>query len=250
MQTDAGIGEEGDGFGKLKMSIEELKKEFLRLTDPVKAKQEQRFFKTGAGEYAAGDKFIGVSVPKQRILARKYYDLSLNDVWKLLESPIHEHRLTALFILCLQFKKNDKSLRKTIVNGYLKRAKCVNNWDLVDSSAHHIVGVYLLDKPRAILYRLAKSPLIWNRRISIISTFMFIRQGEYEDSLKLAKIFLNDEHDLIHKATGWMLREVGNRDRKVLIYFLDQFAKQMPRTMLRYAIEKLPEPQRKNYLVK
>lgn len=230
-------------------TIAQLKKEFLGLSDPVRAKQAERYFKTGSGEYAAGDKFIGVSVPVQRQLAKKYQDLPLVDVWLLLESPIHEHRLTALFILCSQFKHANEILRKTIVDGYLKRTKFVNNWDLVDSSAHRLLGIYLLNKPRAILYRLASSPLIWNRRIAIISTFMFIRQGEFDDSLRLAKILLTDKHDLIHKATGWMLREVGNRDRTVLLKFLDQFTKQMPRTMLRYAIEKLPEPQRKKYLL-
>lgn len=229
-------------------TIAQLKKEFLRSSDPVKAKQEQRFFKTGPGEYAAGDKFIGVSVPEQRILAKKYHHLPLSDVWKLLESPIHEHRLTALFILCLQFKPKDETLRKNIVDGYLKHARFVNNWDLVDSSAQHLLGVWLLNKPRTILDHLAKSKLIWERRIAIISTLTFIRHGQYNDTLRLAKILLTDTHDLMHKATGWMLREAGNRDRKSLLLFLDQYAKQMPRTMLRYAIEKLPETQRKQYL--
>jgi 3-methyladenine DNA glycosylase AlkD len=229
-------------------TIAQLKKEFLRLADPIKAKQEQRFFKTGPGEYAAGDKFIGVSVPEQRKLAKKYHDLPLNDVWLLLESPIHEYRLTALFILCLRFNKKDERLKKEIVDGYLKRAKFVNNWDLVDSSAQNILGVWLLDKPRTILDRLAKSKLIWERRIAIISTLTFIRHGQYDDTLRLAKIVLTDTHDLMHKATGWMLREVGNRDLRKLKIFLDQFAKIMPRTMLRYAIEKLPSRPRIEYL--
>lgn len=229
-------------------TLAELKKGFLRLADPAKAKQEQRFFKTGPGEYAAGDKFIGVSVPEQRILARKYCDLPLGDVWKLLESPIHEHRLTALFILCLRFKKNDEALRKIIVEGYLQRVRFVNNWDLVDSSAQYILGVWLLDKPRLILNRLAKSQLIWERRIAIIATLTFIRHGQYDDTLRLAKILLTDTHDLMHKATGWMLREVGNRNVAALKKFLDKYGATMPRTMLRYAIEKLPEAQRKQYL--
>lgn len=224
--------------------------ELRRLADPAKAVQEQRFFKTGLGEYAAGDKFIGVSVPQQRILAKKYQDLPLNDVWELLESPIHEHRLIALFVLCSRFKKKDETLRKEIVGGYLKRTKFVNNWDLVDSSAQHLLGVWLLDKPRTILDRLAKSKLIWERRIAIIATLTLIRHAQYDDTLRLAKILLSDTHDLMHKATGWMLREVGNRDRAVLVTFLDEYAKRMPRTMLRYAIEKLPEPQRKLYLQK
>lgn len=230
--------------------LSRLYQEFRRLADPVKTAQEQRFFKTGPGEYAAADKFIGVSVPQQRQLAKKYHDLPLSDIWVLLESPVHEHRLTALFVLCLKFKKKDETLRKQIVDGYLKRARFVNNWDLVDSSAQHLLGVWLLDKPRSILDRLAKSQLIWERRIAIISTLTFIRHGQYDDTLRLAKILLSDDHDLMHKATGWMLREVGNRDRKSLLSFLDQYTKQMPRTMLRYAIEKLPEPQRIEYLQK
>ena len=155
-----------------------------------------------------------------------------------------------MFILVRQFKKAPPEIRERIFNGYLSRAKFINNWDLVDSSAHYLVGAYLLDKSRSILYHLAKSPLIWNRRIAIISTFMFIHRDEYDDALRIAKLLLTDKHDLIHKATGWMLREIGNRNRAPLIKFLNQNAHLMPRTMLRYAIEKLPTPQRLKYLSK
>ncbi len=175
-----------------------------------------------------------------------YWDtIDLADVQELLKSPIHEFRLVGLLILV---KKFSQSNQKEIYNFYLKNTQYINNWDLVDLSCHHIVGEYLLDKPREVLYKLAQSPSLWDRRISVISTFNFIVNHDFVDSLKIAKILLNDKHDLIHKAVGWMLREIGKRDLPTLINFLDEYTLKMPRTTLRYAIEKLPESQHQYYL--
>lgn len=204
-----------------------------------------RFFKTGPGDYGAGDKFIGVVVPDQRKIAKKYKDLSLIDLQTLLDSPIHEHRLTALFILIFQFKASPQK----IYNFYLKNLKNINNWDLVDSSAPKIMGQYLKDKKnRDILYKLVKSKNLWRRRIAVLTTYTFIKNNDFKDCLKLSKILLNDDHDLIHKATGWMLREIGKIDLSVLLKFLDKNYKKMPRTMLRYSLEKLSETKRQYYL--
>ena len=216
----------------------------------MRARHSQRFFKTGKGEYGEGDKFLGLTNPQIRTLAKKYRDLDLADLEKLLGSKIHEHRLISLFILVDQFHRANEQARRQIYDFYLKNATRVNNWDLVDSSAHKIVGWYLEDKDRAILYKLAKSKNLWEKRISIIATFWFIKNGELNDSLKIAEILLKDEHDLIHKAVGWMLRETGKKDVAILRQFLDKHVLDMPRTMLRYAIEKLPKKERKNYLSK
>jgi 3-methyladenine DNA glycosylase AlkD len=292
--------------------LNNLKKDLQKLANPIKAKNYARFFKTGKGEYGEGDKFLGVVVPQQRKVAVKYKDLELNDLQKLLSSNIHEYRLTALFILVSKYRKNKKEKIKNedIVKFYLKNTKNINNWDLVDSSAHYILGDYLLStvchsresgNPQSrfanldsrfrgndiyVLYKLAESKNLWERRIAIISTFAFIRGqntpspvrggikggvsisgdcdantpssvlplnvgGNHEcfvPTLKISEILLNDKHDLIHKAVGWMLREVGKRDQKVEEEFLAKYYKQMPRTMLRYAIEKFTKGKREKYL--
>lgn len=231
------------------MSLNELQKELQDFRNEKKGKDLQRFFKTGKGEYGEGDVFIGITVPTQRKLAKKYKSLSLEDIQVLLDSRFHEYRLTALFILVLQFEKGSEEVRKGVYDLYLKNAKKVNNWDLVDSSAHKIVAAYLLDKDdRNILYELGKSDNLWEKRIGIMSTFAFIRAGEFEDALAVSEILLNDDHDLIHKAVGWMLREIGNRDKSVEEKFLKKHYKTMPRTMLRYAIEKFDKIERDRYL--
>jgi len=239
--------------------LNQLKKDLQKLSDKNRAIQCQRFFKTGKGEYGDGDKFIGISCGDMRKIARQYVSMSLVDLQKLINSQIHEHRQVALFILVNKYKKiknTDVSKtaqqdRKKIVNFYLKNTKKINNWDLVDCSAHYIIGAYLLDKPdRKILYKLAKSKNLWEKRIAVISTFAFIRDGQFDDFLRISLTLLRDDHDLIHKAVGWMLREVGNRDQTIEEEFLKKYYKQMPRTMLRYAIEKFTEDKRQRYLKK
>jgi len=208
---------------------------------PEKLKILSSFFRTGKGQYAEGDKMICVTVPEQRQIAKKYYKLAnLKDVDKLLASPYHEDRLTGLIILTYQMDASTSlSARKNIVKFYLKHLDRVNNWDLVDLSCYKILGNYLLTRPRAVLYKLARTNHLWSQRVAMVSTYAFIRQGQFADTLKLAKIFLHHKHDLIHKAVGWMLREVGKRDEKVLRSFLDKYANKMPRVMFRYAVEKI-----------
>ena len=231
------------------MSVhEQVKTELEKLSDPEHAMKLQGFFKTGKGEYGEGDVFIGVRVPDQRRIAKKYRNIPLTDVLELLRSEIHEHRLTALFILTEQFNKGDEEARRRIVDLYLRNTAYVNNWDLVDSSAHKILGVWLVDKPRGVLYDLAGSESLWERRISIISTFAFINRGDLVDALALAGALVDDGHDLIHKASGWVLREVGKMDQSALEEFLLEYFETMPRTMLRYAIERLPEEWRRFYM--
>ena len=227
---------------------EQVKSELQKLSDPQHAKKLQGFFKTGKGEYGEGDVFIGVRVPDQRRIAKKYRKISLTEVLELLRSEIHEHRLTALFILTEQFNKGDEEARQRIVDLYLCNTAYVNNWDLVDSSAHKILGMWLVDKPRGVLYDLARSESLWERRISIISTFAFIKRGDLVDALALAGALVDDGHDLIPKASGWVLREVGKKDQSVLEEFLLEHFETMPRTMLRYAIERLPEERRRFYM--
>jgi len=222
-----------------------ITKDLEKAGDKERAKNLSRFFKTGKGEYGEGDIFIGIIVPKQREIAKKYSTLSLKDIQQLLSSKIHEYRLTALLILVLQFQKsNDKS----IINFYLKNTKYINNWDLVDLSAHRLLGIYLINKDKSILYKLARSKNIWERRIAVISTFAFINKDKFEDSLKISEILLNDKQDLIQKAVGWMLREIGKRDQKMEEKFLKKYYKQMPRTMLRYSIERFSQEKRNLYL--
>ena len=214
-----------------------------------KAKLLARFFKTGPGQYGEGDIFIGVMVPDTRRVAKAYAAISLQAAEKLLHSKIHEERLCAILILIEKFRKADQKTKKQIYKLYLKNTAHINNWDLVDLSAHHIVGEFLAGKSKDILYQLAKSQNLWERRISIIATFNYIYHGKSAEALKIAKILLRDEHDLIQKAVGWMLREVGKRcSEKILEDFLKKYYKKMPRTMLRYAIERLPETRRKAYL--
>jgi 3-methyladenine DNA glycosylase AlkD len=232
------------------MTLLELKKEIKKKANPQKAKLLQGFFKTGKGQYGEGDIFWGIIVPIQREIVKKYQDLSLGDIQKLLNSKIHEERLIALLILVLQFKKGDIRKQKVIFDFYLKNTRNINNWDLVDLTTPNIVGQFLIDKNRKIIYKLAKSHDLWEKRIATLSTFTFIKNNQFEDTLRIAEILLKDKHDLIHKAVGWMLREVGKRDLVVEEELLKKHYRKMPRTMLRYAIEKFPEKKRKKYLQK
>ncbi|MBI4139951.1 DNA alkylation repair protein [Candidatus Woesearchaeota archaeon] len=229
-------------------SCDSVSKSLKNVSSPDKAKILQRFFKTSKGEYGYGDVFIGVVVPVIRKISKKCTNISLKECEKLLHSRIHEERLASLFILSEKFLKGNDFIRTKIVRLYLKNIPFVNNWDLVDSSAHKILGRYLLDKNRNILFTLARSKNLWARRISIISTLEFIRNKQYDDSLKISEILLNDNHDLIHKAVGWILREVGKKDRKSLEIFLNKYSATMPRTMLRYAIEKFSKKDRTEYI--
>lgn len=228
------------------MNAQSVRDALAALASPEKAVVMARFFKTGPGEYAEGDVFRGITVPAQRKVARTFALLPRVEVVDLLCSPIHEERLTALFILGHQFLKGDAKVQKAIVELYLGHTRYINNWDLVDSSAREILGAWLLTKDRAILYKLAKSKVLWERRISIVATYAFIRAGEFEDTVQISKLLLSDKHDLIHKATGWMLREMGARGgRETLIRFLDENAAIMPRTAVRYAVEHFPKNQRR-----
>ncbi len=232
------------------MSLVSLKKDLKVRANPAKAKLLRGFFKTGKGQYGEGDIFLGIMVPIQREIVKKYQDLSLRDIQKLLNSRVHEERLIALLILVLQFNKGDAWKQKVIFNFYLKNTRNINNWDLVDLTAPNIVGQFLIDKDRKIIYKLVKSKNLWEKRIAILATFTFIKNNQFKDVLRVAEILLNDRHDLIHKAVGWMLREIGKRDLAMEEEFLKKYCKNMPRTMLRYAIEKFPEKKRIKYLKK
>lgn len=232
------------------MNIENLRKDLAGLADFEKVNLLQRFFKTGKGEYGEGDIFLGIIVPNIRKVAKRYSSLELKDVKDLLYSKIHEERLCALFILVEKFSNANEQEKKAIFDFYIKNAKQINNWDLVDLSAPKISGSYLLNKPKNILYKLAKSKNLWEKRISILSTLTFIKSGDYDDTFKIAEILMSDKHDLIHKAVGWMLREVGKKSMNDEIRFLNKYYKKIPRTMLRYAIEKFPEEKRQYYLKK
>ena len=225
-----------------------LRAELYALADPADAIHLQRFFKTAPGEYGAGDKFLGLRVPALRKLVRDYRQLNDADALEMLASSWHEERLLALMLLVDGYDRGDESRRERIHRAYLEHTRYINNWDLVDASAEHIVGPQLEAREIALLQRLAKSDDIWERRIAIISTFHFIKRNEFRPTLKIARLLLQDSHDLIHKAVGWMLREVGKRDRRVEDVFLRQHYRKMPRTMLRYAIERHPEILRKRYL--
>ena len=230
------------------MSLTEIRKAISKQKNPTQALILQRFFKTEKGEYGEGDIFYGIKVPEQRTIAKQFKDLAFEDLKELIKSKVHEERLIAAFILVDQFKIGDEKKKKIVFDFYLKHKEGINNWDLVDLSAPKIVGAYLIDKEKDLLYKLAHSKDLWEKRISIISTQTFIREHFFEDTLNISKILLGDKHDLIHKAVGWMLREIGNRDLESEEEFLKKHYKTMPRTMLRYAIEKFPEQKRIAYL--
>lgn len=216
--------------------------------DPEIAEHSARFFKSGKGEYGDGDRFHGVRVPVVRSLVKEFRDAPLRSVVPLLKSPWHEERLFGVLLMAEQYRRGDADKRQAVFDAYLNNRAYVNNWDIVDSSAHKIVAPHIEDGPRDLLYNLAMAESLWDRRIAMMSTYYYIKKDDYVDALKLARILRDDEHDLIHKVVGWMLREVGNRNRGVEEKFLKQNYKRMPRTMLRYAIEKFPEARRKAYL--
>lgn len=227
-----------------------LAKKIDALANPAKAKLLRGYFKTGPGEYGEGDIFIGLTVPMERKIARENRSADFAELEKLLASPVHEHRSVALFVLSLRFERGDAAERRKIYMLYLKNRKYINNWDLVDLSAPYIVGEYLKDKDSAVLFRLAKAKRIWDRRIAMLACFAFIRRGSFEVPLRVVEMLVHDEHDLMHKAVGWMLREIGKRSLKTEEEFLKKYYRTMPRTMLRYAIEKFPEEKRRQYMKK
>ena len=232
----------------MQMAAQKIHKILRGLAEPVIAEHSQRFFKTGKGEYGESDKFLGIRVPVLRQQVRKYKHITLKDILSLLKSPFHEERLFALLLLVENFTKGATVERTAIYKLYIKNTNYINNWDLVDSSAHYIVGAYLEDKDKKPIYKLAASDSLWERRIAIMSTFHLIKKNEFDDALSVSKILKNDEEDLIHKAVGWMLREIGKRNLAVEKAFLKEHYQYMPRTMLRYAIEKFPEKERNRYL--
>lgn len=245
--------------------LKKLRNDLKLLENPKKAQILQRFFKTGPGQYGEGDIFFGITVPQSRLIAQKYKNLSFLDIKELLKSKIHEERLIALLILVHNFQEAEEKNRQKIYNFYLESTKYINNWDLVDLSADKIVGEYLFRHTElvstskktlkqvqgdnmGVLKKLSVSPNFWERRIAIIATFQFIKNNQFEPTLQIAKILLNDKHDLIHKAVGWMLREVGKRNQKAEEEFLRNHYSQMPRTALRYAIERFDQNSRLKYL--
>lgn len=230
------------------MGLKKLKSDLRKYSNKKKVKILQRFFKTGPGEYAEGDIFLGITVPILRTLSKQHQGLAFNETLQLLKSQIHEERLLSLLILILKYRKADLSEKEKIYKAYLNHSKYINNWDLVDVTAKHIIGDFLKDKDRVPLYKLARSDSPWERRIAILSTFHFIENNDFKDTLKIAEILISDTHDLIHKAVGWMLREVGKRDRDSEERFLKKYCTAMPRTMLRYAVERFPESKRQAYL--
>ena len=230
------------------IDYQEINQNLLSLADPDIAEHSLRFFKTAPGEYGFGDRFLGIRVPVIRQQVKRYQNASLTTSSRLLKSDYHEIRLFALLLLVIQFSKADEKRQDKIYDIYLANTRHINNWDLVDSSAHKIVGAYLEDKDRAILQSLSQSSSLWERRIAIIATFHFIRINQFDDTLKIAEQLLHDQEDLIHKAVGWMLREIGKREKSIEISFLKKHYKTMPRTMLRYSIEKFSREERNNFL--
>jgi 3-methyladenine DNA glycosylase AlkD len=230
------------------MNLSKLKYDLKRISNKQQAKVLQGFFKTGPGEYAQGDIFLGVKVPMLRSLAKRYQILTFNETLQLLKSPIHEERFLSLLIFISKYRKAGWPEKERIYKAYLKHSRYINNWDLVDATAKHIVGDFLADKKKGVLYKLAKSDSLWERRIAILSTFHFIENNDFIETLKIAKILIADSHDLIHKAVGWMLREVGKRSLDSEERFLNKYYQIMPRTMLRYAIERFGQSRRLAYL--
>ena len=231
--------------------LQKLIKELQEASSEERAKVSQRFFKTGKGEYGEGDVFLGLTMPQTRVIAKKHFkNISLAEVQELVKSKYHEFRMCGLVILTYKYEKASPEEKKEIYEFYIKNTKYINNWDLVDVTTPRIVGGYLLDKDRSVLYELAKSQDLWEKRIAVLATFPFIREKDFKDCLAISEILLNDKHDLIHKAVGWMLREIGKKDQDVEEEFLNKHYKTMPRTMLRYAIEKFEEGKRQGYLKK
>ena len=226
-----------------------IQDEMRALSNPKRAQILSRFFKTGPGEYAEGDQFLGLTVPQTRSMVKKYSPMPISEVKKVLHSPIHEERLAALLILVAQFRKGDGPSQKKIYEMYLRETRYINNWDLVDVTCEHIVGAFLSNRSREVLDCLTRSKNVWERRISIVSTFHFIKSGYYEDTLRISSLLLQDRHDLIQKAVGWMLREVGKRcSEKILKDFLEKYGAVMPRTMLRYSVERLKPRDRQHFM--
>jgi 3-methyladenine DNA glycosylase AlkD len=232
------------------MTLKDFKKELHAHADPRQAEILLRFFKTGPGQYGEGDRFLGIRVPVLRSMAKKHSALPLGDVKKLLGSPLHEERLVSLLILIEKYERAGDAARKEIIDLYLASTGRINNWDLVDLSAPQLLGRHLCGGSMKPLRKLARSSSLWERRIAMLSTYYFIKKGEYDMTLELAALLLGDDHDLIHKAAGWMLREVGKRNLETERNFLDRYAAAMPRTMLRYAIERFPEKLRRSYLLR
>ena len=228
--------------------LKEIQERLRGLGDGKRARVSQSFFKTGPGEYGEGDIFLGIRVPRLRKLAKEYQGISLKETEALLQSGIHEERQLALFILIASFVKASKSEQERIYELYIRNTAFINNWDLVDSSAEHIVGAFLMDRSAEPLFTLARSESLWDRRIAVVSTYHFIKRGRFSETLEISKMLISDKEDLIHKAVGWMLREIGKRDLESEENFLKTYYRSMPRTMLRYAIEKFPESKRQAYL--
>ncbi len=228
--------------------LQELREQLRSLANPEEVEGKQRFFKSAEGEYGYGDQFLGIRVPVLRSLVKPYRGMEISEMELLLPSPFHEERLLALFLLADAFRRGNEPTKKAVFDLYLANTHHVNNWDLVDSSAHLIAGPYLEPRDRTLLYELAQSQSLWERRIAMMATMHFIRKGNFADTFALARVLLNDREDLIHKVVGWMLREVGQRDREAEEEFLRAHYSAMPRTMLRYAIEKFPKERREAYL--
>lgn len=231
-----------------KAELDVIYDSLLSLKNPIKSQILSRFFKTGKGQYGEGDKFLGISVPDTRKLARRFSHCSFDILSSLIKSEYHEARLLALFIVIQKLKKSDEETKKKAYDFYFKNIKYINNWDLVDITCRFIVGDYLIEKDRSRLYTLAKSKNLWERRTAIVSTYSLIRIGQFDDTLKISEILLTDKHDLIHKAVGWMLREVGKKKEAVLVSFLKKNYKIMPRTTLRYSLERLPGEMREEFM--
>jgi 3-methyladenine DNA glycosylase AlkD len=231
------------------MNLREFKKRIKTESNKQQAKSLQWFFKTGVGEYGEGDVFAGIKMPVQRKIAKEFKNLNFDDIRELIDSKIHEERMIGLLVLQGRYEQGDEKEKEKVFKFYIRNRKGINNWDLVDISVPKIVGEHLLERDKKLLYEFARSKNLWERRIAVISTFTFIRAGKFETTFKIAEILLDDDHDLIHKAVGWMLRETGKKDLNAEEKFLKPRYKKMPRTMLRYAIEKFPEAKRKKYLL-